>query len=422
MSHIDMEDDEAAANAAMISNEEYKIWKKNSPFLYDLVVTHALEWPTLTTQWFPDKDTTSTKGYSTHRILLGTHTSGQDQNYLQIAQVQLPLANEELDQAKYDDDKGEIGSYGGTQARVKIIQRINHDGEINRARYCPQNPDLIATRSLTGATWIFDRTKHSSNPAPDGKCRPDIILTGQKKEGYGLAWNVKKQGEIIAASEDTTVAWWDINKYQKGNSTLEPLAKFKGHSAIVEDCAWHNFSQTLFVSVGDDRQMLVWDTRETPEKPKHRVEAHTGEVNAVAFSPANEYILCTGSSDKTVRLWDLRNLKNPLHALEGHTDEILSLAFSPTNETVLASASADRRVNIWDLSLIGAEQTPDDAEDGPPELLFQHGGHTARPTDICWSPHDPWHMVTAAEDNVVQIWRPSRAITEEGDIEKVELE
>jgi hypothetical protein len=28
-----------------------------SPFLYDIVVTHALEWPTLTTQWFPDKET-----------------------------------------------------------------------------------------------------------------------------------------------------------------------------------------------------------------------------------------------------------------------------------------------------------------------------------------------------------------------------
>ncbi|OMJ27192.1 Histone acetyltransferase type B subunit 2 [Smittium culicis] len=35
-------------------NEEYKIWKKNSPFLYDLLITHALEWPSLTVQWFPD--------------------------------------------------------------------------------------------------------------------------------------------------------------------------------------------------------------------------------------------------------------------------------------------------------------------------------------------------------------------------------
>ena len=36
-----------------IINEEYKIWKRNTPFLYDIVMTHALEWPTLTVQWMP---------------------------------------------------------------------------------------------------------------------------------------------------------------------------------------------------------------------------------------------------------------------------------------------------------------------------------------------------------------------------------
>jgi histone-binding protein RBBP4 len=38
-----------------VINEEYKIWKKNAPFLYDLVMTHALEWPSLSVQWMPDK-------------------------------------------------------------------------------------------------------------------------------------------------------------------------------------------------------------------------------------------------------------------------------------------------------------------------------------------------------------------------------
>lgn len=37
-----------------VINEEYKIWKKNTPFLYDMVMTHALEWPSLTVQWLPD--------------------------------------------------------------------------------------------------------------------------------------------------------------------------------------------------------------------------------------------------------------------------------------------------------------------------------------------------------------------------------
>ncbi|KAJ3819680.1 hypothetical protein F5880DRAFT_1509960 [Lentinula raphanica] len=45
------------------------------------------------------------------------------------------------------------------------------------------------------------------------------------------------------------------------------------------------------------------------------------------------------------------------------------LAWSPHN-----SVSSDHRIKIWDLLLIGQEQTPDDQEDGPPELLFVHGG------------------------------------------------
>ena len=35
-------------------NEEYKVWKKNSPFLSDTVMTTALEWPSLTCQWMPE--------------------------------------------------------------------------------------------------------------------------------------------------------------------------------------------------------------------------------------------------------------------------------------------------------------------------------------------------------------------------------
>ncbi len=34
-------------------NDDYKIWKKNSAFLYDVIMTHALEWPSLTVQWLP---------------------------------------------------------------------------------------------------------------------------------------------------------------------------------------------------------------------------------------------------------------------------------------------------------------------------------------------------------------------------------
>ena len=135
----------------------------------------------------------------------------------------------------------------------------------------PQNPDLIATKvrvhssitisflniyshhlspspfvinnpagtgdepgqTVSGQVFVFDRTKHTSEPERGGLCRPDLKLTGQTKEGYalqhmfsplphplktlvnsfprfGLAWNPVKAGAILAASEDMTVCQWYV--------------------------------------------------------------------------------------------------------------------------------------------------------------------------------------------------------------------
>ena len=46
--------------------------------------------------------------------------------------------------------------------------------------------------------------------------------------------------------------------------------------------------------------------------------------------------------------------------------------WSPHNETILASSGTDRRLHVWDLSKIGEDQSAEDAEDGPPELLVKY--------------------------------------------------
>jgi histone-binding protein RBBP4 len=81
-------------------NEEYKTWKKNTPFLYDLAMTHALEWPSLTVQWLPSKTTAPNQEFSEHKLILGTHTSDGEQNYLMHARVKLPNEDVELDARK----------------------------------------------------------------------------------------------------------------------------------------------------------------------------------------------------------------------------------------------------------------------------------------------------------------------------------
>lgn len=121
------------------------------------------------------------KPYTIHRLLLGTHTSGQAQDYLQIATVHLPNRDVQLER---NEERGEMGGHTiPTTPKVQIIQKIIHPGEINKARYMPQNPDLIATKCTSGEILIFDRTKHSSEPDRNGQPKPDIRLVGQQKEG-----------------------------------------------------------------------------------------------------------------------------------------------------------------------------------------------------------------------------------------------
>lgn len=318
--------------------------------------------------------------------------------------MQLPNADVEFDARKYDEERGEWGGYGAGQCRINIVQRIPHEGEVNRARYMPDNPCVIATKTVSGEVHIYDYTRHPSQPAPGALPTPDLRLQGQTKEGYGLAWNVKRRGLLASCSEDGTACVWDVNAGNKENRTLDPLRVLRGHNGIVGDVAWNWHNEHILASVGDDRQLCLWDLRRE-DSPSEVIEAHKEEINCVAFNLANDYMLATGCSDGTVALWDTRSLKTPLHVLESHNGDVLQIQWSPHIESVLASASADRRINVWDLSRIGMEQDPEDAEDGPPELLFVHGGHTSKVSDISWNLNEPWVLASVAEDNILQLWQ-----------------
>lgn len=107
-------------------------------------------------------------------------------------------------------------------------------------------------------------------------------------------------------------------------------------------------------------------------------------------------------------------LYSPLQTLEGHTDQVYTVHWSPFDESILASCSSDRRIALWDLSRIGMEQSPEDAEDGPPELLFLHGGHTSKVNDFSWNPNYEWCLGGVSEDNIMQIWCPAEDVYADG--------
>lgn len=289
--------------------QEYSIWKKNTPFLYDLVIAHALEWPSLTLEWLPGCEEIPEEDAIRHRLLLGTHTNGS-QNYVQIADVKVPTPAAQLPLKDESERPPGTGIRSLPNTTVQVVAKAPHKGEVNRARHCPHRPDLVATKTVTGDVCIYDM----SSGAGKG---PLAILKGHEDEGYGLSWNphASSEGRLLSGANDSLVCLWDAAVTSSGSRAkeIQPLAVFKHHSMTVGDVSWHPKDPNYFASAGDDRRLCLVDVRQSAESaPAQCLEkAHDSEINCVSFHPTHPHLIATGSADHTVALFDSRHLKVP---------------------------------------------------------------------------------------------------------------
>jgi serine/threonine protein kinase len=131
----------------------------------------------------------------------------------------------------------------------------------------------------------------------------------------------------------------------------------------------------------------------TPETSKdvvvlHTLKGHMHHVVGVAFGPAGQ-LLASGSTDKTVRLWNPR-LGQAVSTLQKHTDGVWSVAFSPDG-SLLASGGRDALVVVWDVAAGVALRT-----------LKHKGGVTS----VAFNP-DGSTIAVGCSDATVQLWNAS---------------
>jgi WD40 repeat protein/transcriptional regulator with XRE-family HTH domain len=115
--------------------------------------------------------------------------------------------------------------------------------------------------------------------------------------------------------------------------------------------------------------------------PPRELRGHLSDIWSADFSPDGK-VLATGSSDKTVRLWDLATGET-IRIFSSDTSSFEELAFSPDGKTILVAGGTDKSAHLWDVA------------SGQQVKLFS--GDTAPVVDVAFSP-DGKYFVTASVD------------------------
>jgi len=151
-----------------------------------------------------------------------------------------------------------------------------------------------------------------------------------------IAWPM--EDIILSGSWDLSIKQWSVEK-KTAISTVR--------ASDVIQCMSYNNSLHLLATGHSDRCIRIWDFRlaENSVNSARALRSHLGWISSVEWHPNNEYMLLSGSYDKTLILWDIRS-SLPLHTLSFHTDRILCACWDWSGERIL-SGGVDCKLNIW---------------------------------------------------------------------------
>ncbi|KAI0498659.1 hypothetical protein KFK09_019549 [Dendrobium nobile] len=159
----------------------------------------------------------------------------------------------------------------------------------------------------------------------------------------GGEWNPKSKETILTSSEDGSLRVWDVNDFKCQKQVIKPKLA-RPMRVPVTACAWDHEGKRIVGAVGDGSIQLwsmksVWGSR-----PDIHVErAHTDDVSGLKFS-VDGLILLSRSMDSTLKVWDLRQMRNPIKIFDNIPNHYAqtNAAFSPDEQLILTGTSVEK--------------------------------------------------------------------------------
>ncbi|XP_054321438.1 U5 small nuclear ribonucleoprotein 40 kDa protein [Pongo pygmaeus] len=205
---------------------------------------------------------------------------------------------------------------------------------------------------------------------------PIMLLSGHEGEVYCCKFH-PNGSTLASAGFDRLILLWNVY------GDCDNYATLKGHSGAVMELHYNTDGSMLF-SASTDKTVAVWDS-ETGERVK-RLKGHTSFVNSCYPARRGPQLVCTGSDDGTVKLWDIRK-KAAIQTFQ-NTYQVLAVTFNDTSDQII-SGGIDNDIKVWDLR--------------QNKLTYTMRGHADSVTGLSLSSEGSY-LLSNAMDNTVRVW------------------
>ncbi|KAL6716498.1 hypothetical protein ACLMJK_006065 [Lecanora helva] len=221
---------------------------------------------------------------------------------------------------------------------------------------------------------------------------------------------------LLTGGADSSILLWDLESASNTLSqcTYRPLARTsKGSSKFgITHLSFYPFDSQAFLSTSYDHTLKLYAT-EHLTAPSASFDLDS-VIYSHALSPVADHLLVACATQlPAVRLVDLRSGASA-HSLAGHQGAVLSVAWSPVDEYILASGGSDGTVRLWDVrrsaGSLGVMDLEDSVgvggEDGLGSKARARGcgkAHVGACNGVVWT-DDGRFLVTAGHDERVRVW------------------
>lgn len=287
------------------------------------------------------------------------------------------------------------------------IQLRNKDSRISDLAWHPEIENRLAYSRTDGFVSVIDvntkqgsiNIKYSTKFIQDkSKIYTIIWGPGLMSLDQWAVYTVHQSGHIYLhyPTTNTTINFDKIasDVYQKKRSEIR----------------WKT-DYTLLAVGNEDGSIDIFERRDNEIKLILLIKGSSKCVLCLRWNPHLDLYpncLAVSTTDNEVRIFflsryidsvhqnptELPKIKNPDLILVGHKQKVTYLSWSPFDGNKLASSSYDQTVQIW--SLI----------DGVP--IVNYRGHRGVLYFVEWCSHDSDLVVSGGEDNILNIWRPSK--------------